>query len=144
MFLGREARTWRRSTRRLREKTRSVWCPCGMLRNTRGQNQPDSGCPNPQPSEGLPGSHSTQGGRRAPEAVLASSASAGLSSVKRVAAQTKERQKTRRGEGEKKGNKNQTEEPQLQPISRKNGGLRYQSSPEINEKGVSKGNPLNR
>ena len=78
-------------------------------------------------------------------AVLASSASAGLSSVKRVAAQLKER--TRKEEERRNRGKIQKkkEEPQPQPLFPKTtGGLRDQSSPERNEKGVSKGNPLNR
>ena len=53
----------------------------------------------PTPSEGLPGPHSEQGGRRAPVAVRATSALAGHSSVKRVAAQPKERTRKREDRG---------------------------------------------
>ena len=64
--------------------------------------------------EGLPESHSTQGGRRVPEAVLASSASAGLSSVKRVAAQ--QSKTTEQEEEEKRKGEEEKEEPQPQPL----------------------------
>ena len=70
------------------------------MSDTSGQEQVlTSGCPNPRPSEGLPGPHSEQGGRRAPVAVRATSALAGLSSVKRVAAQPKERTRRRKDRG---------------------------------------------
>ena len=78
-------------------------------------------------------------------AVLASSASAGLSSVKRVAAQQNRKNPTRGGE--KKPREESEQERRASAATtfpEETGGLRDQSSPEINGKGVSKGNPLNR
>ena len=97
-FLGREVRKWRRSTRPFCEKTRFLLCPVACCYTLEVRINLTVGVPNPQLSEGLPASHSTQGGCRAPKAVLASSASAGLSSVKRVAAQQNRKKKGRRRE----------------------------------------------
>ena len=78
-------------------------------------------------------------------AVRATSALAGLYSVKRVAAQPKER--TRRREGQKKSREDFRKERRASAATtfpEETGNLRDQSSPERTKTGVSKGNPLNR
>ena len=117
------------------------------MSDTSGQEQVlTSGCPNPRPSEGLPESHSTQGGRRAPVAVRATSALAGLSRCETCSRTTtrKEPEGGRTEEIEGRFQKKK-EEPQPQLLFPKEAGiLRDQNSPERTKNGVSKGNPLNR
>ena len=77
-------------------------------------------------------------------AVRASSALAGLSSVKRVAAQQKKEPERRRTEKSREDSEKERRASAATTFPEETSGLRDQSSPERNEKGVSKGNPLNR